>query len=357
MTDRLGRLRRELAAAGAQALVVDSPFNRRYLSGFTGSDGLLWVTPADAALVVDFRYWEQARQQAPAWRLVRQDPGSRPEEALIRLCRSAGIAKLGVEGSHLPVQRYFEWRQSLGVELLALAPLVERLRAVKDAAEVAAVRQAAQLADAALAAVLPAVRPGAAEDDLALRFEFEARRRGAEGLSFPTIVASGPRGSLPHATPTGRRLQSGDLVTWDYGVRLEGYCSDATRTYALGEPGGEARAVHDLVLAALGAGLAAIRPGVRCADVDAAARAVIEAAGRGDQFGHGTGHGVGLEVHEAPRLSRQAGDSVLEAGMLVTVEPGVYVAGRLGVRVEELAVVRAAGPELLTGAPRELCIL
>jgi Xaa-Pro aminopeptidase len=354
---RLARLQAEIAAAGADAMVVTAAENRRYLTGFGGSDGLVWVTRDGAALVVDFRYWEQAALESPGWRLVRHPAGGAWEETLHDLCRAERVRRLGVEASHLPVGRYFEWREKLGVEIVPLRELVERLREVKDAGEVAAIRRAAELADAALEAVLPSVRPGASEAELALAFEVEARRRGAGGMAFPTIVASGPRGSLPHATPTDRRLRAGDLVTWDYGVRLDGYCSDATRTYALGEPGPEAREAHALVVAALEVGLAAVRPGARCVDVDSAARRVIEAAGRGEQFGHGLGHGVGLEVHEGPRLSQRAGDAALAEGMVVTVEPGVYVAGRLGVRVEELAVVRAGGPEVLTRAPRGLRVL
>jgi Xaa-Pro aminopeptidase len=359
--NRLSRLRALLAAdeSVADALLVSDAAGRRYMTGFTGSSGVAWVTAADAALVVDSRYWEQAEEESASagWRVVRQGREGLAA-ALVQLVKEAGVRRLGFAAEHVSFAQHEAWRAALpGVELVAVPPLVDRLRQSKDATEVAAIRRAAQLTDDALAAVLPLVRPGAAEADLALEIEFQARRAGAEAAAFPFIVASGPRGSLPHGVASSRRLAAGDMVTFDIGVRWAGYHSDMTRTYAVGEPGVEARAVHRTVLDALDAGLAALRPGARGVDVDAAARARIDAAGHGEHFGHGLGHGVGLAVHEGPRLAATAGDDVVVEGAVVTLEPGIYLPGWGGIRIEDLVVVRSGGPEVLTRSPRDLLVL
>jgi Xaa-Pro aminopeptidase len=235
---------------------------------------------------------------------------------------------------------------------------VEKLREVKQPSELARIRAASELADAALREVLEAGLVGRSERDVAIDLELRMRRLGAEGPSFPSIVAAGPHGALPHAEPRDEPIARDTLVTIDWGALLDGYCSDCTRTYATGEhlPEG-AREVYELVLAAQLAGLAAVRVGPNGKEIDAVAREAIEAAGHGGHFGHGLGHGVGLEVHEAPRLSRTAGDRPLRAGSVVTVEPGIYVPGRYGVRIEDLVAVTDNGPLVLTGLAKELTIV
>ena len=236
--------------------------------------------------------------------------------------------------------------------------MIERLRAVKDAGEIERIRGAARLADEAMQGLLEAGLAHRTERELALELELRMRRLGADAVSFPVIVAAGPHAALPHAEPRDVEVSADVLVTIDWGAVHEGYCSDCTRTYATGEGiPAEARELYALVRSAQEAGLAAVRAGPSGREVDAVARAVIERAGQGEHFGHGLGHGVGLEVHEAPRLSRTAGEQPLLAGNVVTVEPGVYLPGRLGVRIEDLVVVTAQGRELLSSLPKELTVV
>lgn len=351
---RLAALRAALAASRPplDALLVTGAANRRYLSGFTGSAGLLVVTPAEALLLTDFRYAEQAGAEAPGWTVV--ETGQEPLADLRRCLVDLGVRRVGFEAEHVSVAQRERWQEAVpAVEWVPTAGLVERLRQVKDADEQAAIRRAAAVAAAAFEAVLPLVRPGVRERDLALELEYHLRRQGAEAVAFEVIVASGPRAALPHARPGDRRLEPGDAVIFDFGAVVDGYCSDCTRTVAVGRAGETLRHVHALVREAQRAALEAVRAGVEARTVDAAARSRIEAAGYGERFGHATGHGVGLEVHEAPRLGRGSQD-VLAAGMVVTVEPGVYLPGQLGVRIEDLVVVGEDGGEVLTPTTREL---
>ncbi len=351
---RLERLRADLGRLGTDAaLVVSAEANRRYLSGFRGDAGILWVTSQDAALITDARFWDQAEQECPDWRLVRLE-GQTYGQALAQLTAERGIRVLGFEAAAVTYQTYLGWRRELrGVRLRPLGGVVERLRLVKEPEEVAAIRGAAQAVDQAFRRWLPLVRPGAVERELAAELEHQLRLAGAEGTSFPPIVAGGAHGAQPHAVAADRALEAGELVVVDVGARLDGYCSDMTRTVAVpGAPStDEAHRIFAVVHQALRAGLAVLRPGVRGRDVDAAARGVIEAAGYGACFGHGTGHGVGLEVHEGPGLSWRTPPGVrVPAGAVVTVEPGIYLPGRLGVRLEELVHVGAAGTEILSRA-------
>jgi Xaa-Pro aminopeptidase len=253
------------------------------------------------------------------------------------------------------VRTFDRLREALpaSVELVPAGGGIERLRTVKDAEEVARIRAAAELADAALERTLQDGLGGRTERAVALALEHEMLRLGAERASFETIVAHGAHGALPHAVPREVEIAPGSLVTIDWGAQLDGYCSDCTRTYAVGEPGERAREVYELVLRAQQAGLDAVRAGVSGREADAVARGLIEAAGYGERFGHGLGHGVGLEIHEAPRLSKTS-DATLAAGQVVTVEPGVYLPGELGVRIEDLVLVTPDGCELLDGLPKQL---
>ncbi|MBE3590422.1 MAG: aminopeptidase P family protein [Firmicutes bacterium] len=354
------RARRALENArehGADALIVQSAPNRRYLTGFTGSEGTIVITSEGVHLLVDFRYVEQAKLQAPGAHVQmyrREELWAKVAEALA----AAGARRPGFEAEHVSWARWRKMVESLpeGVEAVPVTGAVERVRAVKDAGELELIRRAMRITDEALAAVLPEVRPGVRERELALRLEWEMKRRGAEGTAFDFIVASGPRSAMPHGVAGDRALERGDFVTFDIGARYQGYCADMTRTVILGEADERQRAIYDLVLRAQEAALAAVRAGVRASEVDAAARRVIADAGYGEAFGHGLGHGVGLDVHEAPSLNARSED-VLEEGMVVTIEPGVYLEGWGGVRIEDSVVVTAAGYELLTFTAKDLMIL
>lgn len=350
---RLARLRERLAALEADALLVTGPENRRYLSGFTGSAGVLVITAGDAVLMTDFRYVEQAAAEAPAFRVVRH---GRPDTDTLRpLLDAMGVRRLAYEPAGLTAADLARYREGCpGVAWVPAESAVEALRRVKDAGEVARIARAQALCCRVWEAFLPEIRPGVRERDLALELEFRIRRAGADDRAFPFIVVSGPRSSLPHGTATDRVIQPGDLVTFDFGAQVDGYHSDLTRTVVVGRASAEQRRIYELVLRAQEAGLAAIRAGVTGRDADAAAREIIAGAGHGDHFGHGLGHGVGLAVHEAPRMAPHGADAPLEAGAVVTVEPGIYVPGFGGVRIEDLVVVGDGGVENLTPAPKAL---
>lgn len=347
--ERVAALRARLASMGLPALVVSAPSNVFYLSGFRGSAGALLVSSERAVLFSDFRYRLQAREQAPDWEF---------HEVERRLLRTLGAAaremcltRLGYDPGHLTCEQRDELAKGAeGLELVPAGGLVEELRAVKSPEEVARIRRAAELADRALARMVDLLAPGTTEREIALEGEVLMRREGAEAAAFDIIVASGPRSALPHAEAGDRALAAGDLVVMDLGARVDGYCSDITRTYAVREASAQAREVYALVYRAQRAGAAAVRAGARCEEVDAVARRVIEEAGHREHFGHSLGHGVGIEVHEAPRLASTE-DAPLVAGQVLTVEPGVYLEGIGGVRLEDLLLVTGEGAETLTGSP------
>ena len=329
------------------ALLVKHPVNVRYLSGFTApEDAWVLYRPETPVLFTDARYGEQA----PAESRVPVEIVN-PREGYGFLEPHVAGLRISYEARHLPCAELERLRAATSAEWVATENLVERARRIKTSDEIAQIRTAAALADRGLAWLLPRIRPGVRERDLALDLEFWLRRHGAEKAAFDFIVASGPRGALPHGVASDKKLEKGELVTLDFGAVVGGYHSDMTRTVAVGEVAGEMRRVFDVVLEALEAALEAARPGVAARELDAAARHVIEAAGYGPQFVHSLGHGVGLEIHEAPFLNAQS-QEVLEPGMVVTLEPGVYLPGRGGVRIEELAVVTEGGIELLSHSPR-----
>jgi Xaa-Pro aminopeptidase len=363
--ERVARLQAELAERELDALLVSTLLDVRYLTGFTGSHGMALVVAEEAGtrigrhrFLTDFRYSTQSAEQVPEVFDREIVPGELLEAIGATLAESGG--RLGFDEAHLTVKAHRRLGELLGTlwELVPFTGAVERLRAVKEAGEIARIRAAAQLADEALRGTLEAGLAGRTERDVAIDLELRMRRLGAEAPSFTSIVAAGAHGALPHAEPRAEEIPGDVLVTIDWGALLDGYCSDCTRTYATGEAiSEEARAIYALVLSAQEQGLAAVRAGPSGRDVDAVAREVIERGGYGERFGHGLGHGVGMEVHEAPRLSRTAGEEPLLAGQVVTVEPGVYVAGRLGVRIEDLVVVGEDAQEVLTSLPKALTVV
>ena len=352
--DRITKLRIELVNHGLDAALLTHGPNVRYLSGFSGSSGMLVVLPEEAGLITDFRYEQQAGEEVDgvAEVLVARDGLS--SMLAERLKDRSQVRKVGFEAGYVSVRD----RRELGERCASvvwddLPQTVERLRTIKDAAELASIDQAVQVAERALEKTLATVEEGVTELELAAELNHRLALQGSTGEPFETIVASGERTALPHASPSERRLREGDLLLLDFGATVDGYCSDITRTVVLGTPSPRQREIHARVLEAQEAALAAIWPERTAADVDRAARASLEAAGLGDRFGHSVGHGIGLEVHEGPRLYRKSKDT-LEAGNVVTVEPGVYLAGEGGVRVEEDVVVVEAGHRVLTSSSTAL---
>lgn len=350
---RLQRIRTRLSEEGLDWLLVSGPENRRYLSGFTGSSGHLLISQEEALLATDFRYFQQVEEQAPAYTLAKVQGGAVESLASILQQHVAEGARLGFEAEHLTVALYEELRGALSAaEWVPTRGLVENLRAVKEPEEMQAIRRAVALADEVLEAVLPTLRPGMTEKEVAWRLESAMRERGAEKVPFDLIVASGPNGAAPHAVASDRPLGKGEPIVIDMGCVVDGYCSDLTRTVVLGEPDGKFRDLYDLVLRAQRAAEEGIRPGMPGREADALARGVIDRAGYKEEFGHSLGHGVGLEVHELPRLSALTEERLLE-GMVFTVEPGVYIPGWGGIRIEDMAVLRADGAEILTASTKD----
>lgn len=350
---RCGRLRDRLDGAGCEALLVTSLTSVRYLTGFTGSAGMLLVLPHELVFVSDGRYRDQSAEQLAAAGVEARIEISATDQQKLVSSAVSGIGRLGLEAAHVSwaQQRAMaaEWFPT--AELVPTDGLVEELRLVKDAGEIARIEEAARIADAALAGVRSRLLDGPTEEEFGLELDTEMRRLGADGVSFETIVAAGPNGAKPHARPSGRRIADGDLVVLDFGALVDGYHSDMTRTFAVGDVGHTARRMLDVVTASQAAGVAAVRAGASAAEVDAACRAVIADAGWGDAFLHGTGHGVGLDIHEAPRVSGSSA-ATLADGHVVTVEPGVYLPAVGGVRIEDTVAVTTGGCRTLTHAPK-----
>ncbi len=362
---RAARLREQLRAAGLDALMVTNPENRRYLTGFTGHDdgadsaGTLLVGLRDLVLVTDGRYPEQVASESPGLRVIVRRGAAAPFVA--EAARDLRARRVGFEATHLTVALRDDLvaaaaEQQVSLDLMPTRGLVEALRVVKDPAELAAIERASDITAATFAHLLDYLRPGLTEREVAAEIERDMRARGAESCAFAPIVASGPHAALPHATPTDRALERGETIIIDMGARYAGYCSDMTRTVCLGRPPRAMRDAYDLVLRANHACVGGLRPAITGQQADGLARAVIDAAGKRDQFAHGTGHGLGLEIHEAPRLSPYPPADTLAVGMAVTVEPGVYVAGWGGVRIEDTVVITDAGPRVLTLAPKQLML-
>jgi Xaa-Pro aminopeptidase len=350
---RRAALRKRLSLLGLDALLVTDLTNIAYLTGFVGTAGIA-VVGRQTALIVDSRYHLQAQEQAPDVRVVLA-PNTLFETAASLLLRRKAV-RIGFEAQAVTVEQHRDLRKRLpGRRLVPTKDLIAELRAVKDADEIAAIRRAVAVADRVALDVLAALRPGQRERDVAALVNYWLQLRGARKHSFDTIVASGPRSALVHAQPGERRIRKRDLVLLDFGAVVDGYCSDLTRTVTLGRPTPKQREVFDIVLAAQKAAKEAIRPGVYEWQVDAAARRIIAQAGYAEYFGHGLGHGVGRAIHEFPALNRP-GKRRLRAGMVVTVEPGIYLPGWGGVRIEDMVLVTADGCETLSRAPRELQI-
>ncbi|MFH1085166.1 MAG: Xaa-Pro peptidase family protein [Chloroflexota bacterium] len=354
--ERLARLRAAMAAQGLDALLVSQPENRRYLSGFTGSAGVLAISAERALLATDFRYYQQVQAQAPDFELV-QVPRSLVETLPEVIARLGGGLRLGFESQHVTVDQYGQWGAAVkGVSWVPTVGLVENLRAIKDARELALMSEAVRLADEAMLHIMDWIRPGVTEREIAWELEVHMRTHGAQALAFTTIVASGPNGDMPHAVTTDRPVAVGDGLTIDMGAVYQGYLSDLTRSFCLGRATDEYARVWRTVLEAQVAAERAIRAGMSGIEADGIARGAIYGAGYEGRFGHGLGHGVGLAIHEDPPRAGMTSQATLQPDMVLTVEPGIYIPGWGGVRIEDMVVIGADGCRILTQAPKEMVI-
>lgn len=352
---RLEDLRKKMKFKNTDAVLITKRENYMYMSGFTGTSAVLLITEGRAVLLTDFRYVEQAGAQAPAYEII-QYAGSHIKE-LNDLIQKEGIERLSFEDGNLTFAEYSEYVEKLKVsEFLPLGGAVEELRRVKDETEIIQIKKAVSIADDVFSHILSYIKPGVAEVELAAEMEYFMKRQGAVGPSFETIVASGKRASMPHGVASEKRLETGDVITMDYGALYNGYCSDITRTVFLGKPDKELERIYKIVLEVQLKGLEGVKKGLTGREVDSVVRTMIAEAGFGDNFGHGLGHGVGLEIHEEPMLSMR-GYVELKDGMVVTVEPGIYVTGLGGVRIEDMVVVNGETPHILTAATKEMIIL
>jgi len=348
---RLTRLRERMAALKLPAMLITQPLNRYYLSGFSGSAGTLFVTADRAVLLTDSRYTERAAGEAPDFAVVKLERDV--ATALPGLFADAGVDRAGFESTHLTCAEYKTWAEKVGeAALVPTQGIVEGLRAVKEEGELTLIRKAVAIADAAYAYLKQTIRPGMTEKQIAWDLEVWMRTHGADGIAFDLIVASGPNGAMPHALASDREVRAGEPIVVDMGARVCGYHSDLTRTLYLGNGDGVFRQVYDIVLRAQQAAEARLAPGALGPDVDGVARSIITEAGYGDNFGHGLGHGVGLAVHELPGLNQRTQDT-LAPGHVVTVEPGIYLSGWGGVRIEDMALITESGAEILTQADKD----
>jgi Xaa-Pro aminopeptidase len=359
---RLRRLREQFSRQRMDALLVSHPPNIRYLCGFTGSTATLLVTEEQAVFFTDGRYTAQAQDEVKNAKRVITRKAALPAAAewltAHRKSLGKGPIRIGVEGEHLTAAALAKLKLTLssGFRLKLAPPLIEQARMVKDADEIKYLRAAVRLGAILFECAVKAIRPGVRETEVAAEMEYAARRAGAEGMSFETIIASGKRSALPHGRASQAEIPASGFVVCDFGVILAGYCSDQTRTVWVGKPPGEALRVYAAVREAQQAAVDAVRPGRNVGEVDRAARKILQRHGLAAEFSHSTGHGVGLEIHEMPRVARGQTE-VLKPGMVITIEPGVYFPDRWGVRIEDMVVVTEHGCEVLTPTSKELIVL
>ncbi len=349
---RLEQLRHALKEEGLDAILITRPENERYLSGFTGGEGALVITQREALLLTDFRYYEQVAEQAPDFKLVKVE--DKMALVLKRLLKEQEIETLGFESTHLPFAQYQEWkRKTRGIKWVPTKEIVEDMRMVKDEGELAKIKKAISIADNACDYIRSFIKPGMSEKQVAWELELAMRTHGAEAIAFNFIVASGPNGAKPHAVPQNREIQEGEPIVLDMGARTDGYDSDLTRSICLGEPDKKVQEIYDIVLEAQLAAEEQAKAGMTGQEVDAIARNVIAEAGHKEHFGHGLGHGVGLAIHEKPRVSVKSTD-ILRPGTVCTIEPGIYLPGWGGIRIEDMLLFRKNGVEVLSKARKDL---
>jgi Xaa-Pro aminopeptidase len=349
--EKVDKVRSALETNKLDAILIASSINRRYVTGFTGTAGAVIITKNDARFITDFRYTEQAAEEATGFQIVEH-------KQLIELeikeqLKEMNVKRLGFEKDHVSYSQYENYKKVLEVELVPISGVMEELRLIKSKDELELMKKAAKIADDAFEHIQSFIKPGVKEIDISNELEFFMRKQGATSSSFDIIVASGFRAALPHGVASEKEIESGELVTMDYGALYQGYCSDITRTVAVGEINDELKNIYDIVLEAQIRGVEGIRPGISGKEADALTRDYIKEKGYGDYFGHSTGHGLGMEVHEGPSLSFRS-DKKLKTGMVVTVEPGIYVPQVGGCRIEDDVIVTETGNERLTFSSKEL---
>ncbi|MBW4056318.1 MAG: aminopeptidase P family protein [Proteobacteria bacterium] len=349
------RLKRFFEEYSLQAILFTDLRNIRYLCGFSGSEGALLVSRDHAWFLCDSRYTAQAADEVQAAEV--KECAAIRIDTIVALAHEFSLGRIGFEAAHTTVSAFRRMAEKLSsIELVELGPNLDEIRICKDDVEIEQLSMVATLSSLALTAVLPKIKPGVREVDIALALELEMRSRGAEGKAFDFIVASGERGAMPHGRASDKAIQSGEMVTIDFGALKDGYHSDETVTIACGKPENRAREIHSIVKTAHDLAIEAVRPGISCKELDEVARSYIRNKGYGDNFGHGLGHGVGLEIHEMPTLSPRSID-VLKEGMVVTIEPGIYIPGFGGVRIEDTVVVTGNSCRILTSADKQLLVL
>ena len=351
---KLKKLRQALQQADLPALLVTCAHSRRYLTGFTGTAGVAVITANEAFFITDFRYTEQANDQIEGYEIIEQK--TTLIEAVAQLVEDKQLTKLGFEQDAMTYAEYDRYANALKAELVPTSGIVEKIRLIKTEDELTIIKQACKIADDAYEHILTFIKPGMTELEVSNELEFFMRKQGATSSSFDIIVASGTRSALPHGVATDKVIESGDFVTLDFGAYYNGYVSDVTRTLAVGEPSDKLKEIYQVVLDSQLLALEKIKPGMTGKEADAISRDYIASKGYGEAFGHSLGHGIGLEVHEGPGLSSRS-DVVLEPGMVITIEPGIYLPGIGGVRIEDDALVTETGVEKLTHTSKELVIL
>jgi Xaa-Pro aminopeptidase len=356
LKQRINKLTTILNEHQIDAAIISEKNNIRYYSGFTSEDAILLIHKSACYLITDFRYIEQAQLQSPEFNIV-DAPGPKTGPFIRKACMELGAKRICFDGDTISYSTYISFKEALlPLELIPDKGIPSGLRLLKTEEEINHIRNAAALADKGFQHILNYIRPGVSEKEIALELELFLRNNGSEGLAFPIIAASGKNGALPHAEPTNKKLNKGEFITFDFGCKISGYCSDMTRTVSLGEPENEMRKIYEITLEAQKLALKIIKPGLTGIEVDKQAREYIAEKGYGEYFGHGLGHGVGLNVHEAPKLST-SGENVLQPGMVVSVEPGIYLPGKGGVRIEDLVVITENGYYNLVSSRKDLIIL
>lgn len=353
--ERLVKLREKFKENDIDGILVTSNYNRRYITGFTGTAGVALITEKEAKFITDFRYVDQASEQAVNFDIV-QHKASLIEE-IANQVNELGIQKLGFEKLSVTFSQYEEYKANFtNTNLVPISGLIENLRLIKDEHEIKILKEAAKIADAAFEHIITYIKPGLTELEVSNELEFFMRKHGAASSSFDIIVASGIRSALPHGVASNKVIKKGELVTLDFGAYYKGYCSDITRTVAIGKPTNELEKIYQTVLEAQLRGMKGIKPGMTGKEADALTRDYITEQGYGEYFGHSTGHGLGMEVHEGPGLSMKS-NTILLPGMVVTVEPGIYISGVGGTRIEDDTVITENGNETLTYSTKELLII
>lgn len=351
---KVERLQLYLQQENIDGFLISSAWNRRFISGFTGTAGTVLITQNTAYFITDFRYTKQASEQCTGFQIVQQKRHAFEEVA--NIVKRENLKKLAYEKAYTTVLTFETMQKKIPVEFLGIINCIEKMRMKKDAVEVQVIQEAAQIADEAFTYVLSHIKVGMTELEVSNMLDFKMRSLGASGTSFDTIVASGVRSALPHGVASEKVIEQGDMITLDFGAYYKGYCSDITRTFAIGTPDPKLVEIYHIVLEAQKRGVACLKPGMKAKEVDAVTRSYITEKGYGEYFGHSTGHGIGLEIHEGPTVSFTS-DQILEPGMIITVEPGIYIPNLGGVRIEDDIHITEDGYKVLTKAKKDLIIL